>query len=91
MKVDLQGEKTGKEWWSLYVSKHHKKHVNTLCGQISDSLSSRSRGTSHQYAGFIDFTLTFLTKALFQHKCYLVSGSVLPELTVLSKAYRLQW
>jgi len=53
-------------------------------------MSSRSRGISRHRAGFIDFSLTFLTKVLFQHEGYLASGSVLPELTVLSKAYRFQ-
>jgi len=69
---------------------YHTKHINTLCGQISGSLNVRSRGICRHRAGFIDFPLTFLTKILLQYEGYLASGSVLPELTVLNKAYRLQ-
>jgi hypothetical protein len=50
----------------------------------------KSRGISRHRDGFIDFSLTFLAKVLLEHEGYLASGFVLPELTVLSKAYRLQ-
>ena len=47
-------------------------------------MNVRSRGICRHRAGFIDFSLTFLTKVLLKHDGYLASGSVLPELTVLS-------